>query len=236
MQSFGMVADPSPVPDAVASLLASPALTSIRARADLSSWTRGLNGLDGAQAGLDAVGDEIDRARMCEIAEAFIAAGETVSAFVVAMVWGYGDAGYGPFRTRRVLTGRDDPEGAPLNDEVVGRLSLALDVARRDGSVEGYRYLNNHSLGRIKHLGPAFFTKWLYAATARGVHDHELAAPVLDDRVLTWINEKTDLRLRHSYTDDYAAYIAALASWGRAATPQRTAAGVEEAIFNRTGA
>ncbi|MFF2832294.1 hypothetical protein ACFVSK_11080 [Cellulosimicrobium cellulans] len=231
-----MAPDTSHVPEAVASLLASRATASLRARPDLSSWTRGLSGLDGAQAGLDAVDDEIDRARMCELAEAFIADGQIVSAFVVTMVWGYGDAGYGPFRTRRVLTQSDDPEGAPLDDEVVGRLSLALDVARRDGAVEGYRYLNNHSLGRIKHLGPAFFTKWLYAATARGVHDQELAAPVLDDRVLRWINEKTDLRLRHWYTDDYAAYIDALKNWGRSATPRRTAAGVEEAIFDLTGA
>ncbi|GLY55580.1 hypothetical protein Ccel01_01820 [Cellulosimicrobium cellulans] len=59
----------------------------------------------------------------------------------------------------------------------------------------GYRCLNNSLLGRVKQRGPAFFTKWLYTATARGVHDHEIAAPVLDNRVLTWINEKTDMRL-----------------------------------------
>ncbi|WP_144723458.1 hypothetical protein [Cellulosimicrobium sp. TH-20] len=231
-----MAADPIPVPDAVASLLARPALTSVRARPNLESWSRWLIGLEGAQAGLDAVGDEIDRSRMCELTDAFITDGEIVSAFVVTMVWGYGGDGRGPFRTRRVLTGSDDPQDAPLNDEVVGRLSLAVDVARRDGAVEGYRYLNRESLGRIKHLGPAFFTKWLYAATARGDRDHEHAAPVLDERVLRWINEKTDLRLRHSYTDDYAAYIGALERWGRSATPQRTTVDVEEAIFNQTGA
>ncbi|WP_415857999.1 hypothetical protein [Cellulosimicrobium cellulans] len=68
-------------------------------------------------------------------------------------------------------------------------------VARRVGAIVGYRCLNNSLLGRVKQRGPAFFTKWLYTATARGVHDHEIAAPVLDNRVFTWINEKTDMRL-----------------------------------------
>jgi hypothetical protein len=235
MQPCGMVADPNSVPDAVASLLARPAPTSVGARPDLEAWARWLDGLDGAQAGLDAVDGEIDRARMCELTDAFIVEGDVVPAFVITMVWGYGDAGYGPYRTRQVFTGMGDPEGAPLDYEVVGRLSLAVDVARRDGAIEGYRYLNNYSLGRIKHLGPAFFTKWLYAATARGLHDHELAAPVLDDRVLRWINANTDLRLRHWYTGDYNDYIAALQDWGRSATPRRTAVGVEEAIFDLTG-
>jgi hypothetical protein len=100
--------------------------------------------------------------------------------------------------------------------------------------VEGFRYLNNYSRGRIKHLGPAFFTKWLYAATARGVHDYHKAAPVLDDRVLRWVNSHTNLTLRHWRTDDYAAYLDALTVWGASVKPARAAVGVEEAIFAAT--
>lgn len=193
-----------------------------------------MDGIDGARTGLDALPETFDRAEMCRLADNLLNRGETVGAFVVAMVWGHGDSGYGGFRTRRVLTGADDPAGEPLDDTVVVRLAKAVDVARDAGAVEGYRYLNNDALGRVKHLGPAFFTKWLYAATARGVHDHELAAPVLDDRVLKWVNANTELVLRPWYTDDYAAYVRALSEWGERAEPRRSAVAVEEAIFDAT--
>lgn len=224
----------SPIPTAVAELLAAPELPSVRARADRQVWARWLEGIDGAEAGLEVLPSGLDRAQMCRLTETLIGAGQVVSAFVVTMVWGHGNSGYGPFRTRQVLTGQQSPQGFELDTSVVERLTGAVHIAREDGPVEGFRHLNNYSRGRIKHLGPAFFTKWLYAATARGVHDHHKAAPVLDERVLTWVNSHTGLTLRPRQTDHYATYLDALTAWGGSVRPARTAVGVEEAIFAAT--
>ncbi|MEG3614647.1 hypothetical protein [Isoptericola haloaureus] len=224
----------SPRSAAVTDLLAAPVTESVRARADRQVWARWLDGIDGAEAGLEVLPRELDRAQMCRLAEMLLGSDQVVGAFVVTMVWGHGDTGYGPFRTRQALTGQEKPQGFALSTGVVERLTESVAIARRNGPVEGFRYLANDSRGRIKHLGPAFFTKWLYAATARGVHDREGAAPVLDDRVLTWVNSHTDLALRPWRTDDYAAYIEALTAWGANAQPSRTAVGVEGAIFAAT--
>ncbi|HLS49778.1 MAG TPA: hypothetical protein VK024_07260 [Actinomycetaceae bacterium] len=224
----------STMPPAVSELLSSPAGPSVRAKPKRAAWEKWLAGIDGAEAGLAVVPAELDRAEMCRISEKLIASREIVGAFVVAMVWGYGSSGYGPYRTRAVLTGHRSPQGRSIEPNVVERLRESATIAREKGAVEGFRYLNNRNLGRIAYLGPAFFTKWLYAATARGVHDSREAAPVLDARVLGWVNHHTDLHLRPRLTEDYARYLAALTVWGTAAEPARTPVAVEEAIFDAT--
>lgn len=191
------------------------------------SWT---GHLEGNAALLDALPAALDRATTARVVEEQLARTPrgVGPAFTVAMMWGHGFSGYGPYRTARILTGAISPLGCPLSGDVLARLSDSADIARRDGPVEGYRFLNTQP-GRIGGLGPAFFTKWLYFATARGQIGSPTAAPILDALVVTWFREHADSPLRAGYTDDYARYVETLTAWG---APNGLApAQVEERIF-----
>lgn len=86
-----------------------------------------------------------------------------VDAFVAAMVWGYGNVGYGRWGTRRVL------EATP---RAPGVLRRAVELQASSGSIEAYRFLAND--GRMKYLGPAFGTKLLHF-----VPQHDAGPPAL---------------------------------------------------------
>ncbi|MDM8086420.1 hypothetical protein QUV83_16735 [Cellulomonas cellasea] len=153
---------------------------------------------------------------------------DVTGAFTVAMIWGHGTTGYGPYRTARVLTAEKKPKGHTVAPNVRSRLTESVEVARAAGAVEGYRFLNNKP-GRIAGLGPAFFTKWLYFVTARGEAGSPNAAPVLDALVISWLSTYAQVTLRPGRTDDYARYLEILDSWG---APHGLApAEVEERIF-----
>lgn len=148
-------------------------------------------------------------------------------AFAVAMIWGHGSSGYGPYRTARVLTAARKPRNQPLDQSVVDRLQQSIQIVQKSGAVEGYRFLNNHP-GHIAGLGPAFFTKWLYFVTSRGDTAALDAAPVLDALVVRWLRDKAGIILRPGRTDDYRRYVTLLRDWGK---ERLTAAQVEERIF-----
>jgi len=189
-------------------------------------WQTWTGHLDGVQEVLAALPPALDRQSSAATVEALIPA-NVAGAFTIAMIWGHGRSGYGPYRTARVLTGSPAPAGAPLSGDVVDRLAESAEVARHDGAVEVYRYLNNRP-GKVAGLGPAFFTKWLYFVTARGQTNTAAAAPVLDALVLTWLASQ-GVTLRPGYTDDYARYVDLLDSWG---VPHGlTPAAVEERTF-----
>lgn len=156
--------------------------------------------------------------------------GNVPAAFVVAMIWGHGKTGYGPYRTARVLTGLKAPAGAPLSQSVVDRLTESIEVSRRESAVAGFRFLNNDP-GRIAFLGPAFFTKWLYFATARGVADSAESAPILDALVTKWLADKAGITIRRGRTDDYRTYLQLLADWG--SRYGLTSSAVEARIFEQ---
>jgi hypothetical protein len=65
MRTMSADATSPPLPTAVAELLAAPEPLSVRARADRQVWARWLEGIDGAEAGLEVLAREIDRAQMC---------------------------------------------------------------------------------------------------------------------------------------------------------------------------
>jgi len=76
-----------------------------------------------------------------------------LEAFLASMAWGYGNVGYGPWRTERVL--RLNPDASAMLRQAAEHLSTA-------GAVPAYRFLANS--GRLKYLGPAFGTKFLHFA------------------------------------------------------------------------
>ena len=176
---------------------------------------------------LGALPRELDRRTVALLVDGLLP-GDVVGAFTVAMIWGHGTSGYGPYRTARVLTAARSPMGAPVSPGVRSRLGESIEVAREGGPVEGYRYLNNRP-GKVDGLGPAFFTKWLYFVTARGDAGSANAAPVLDALVIEWLASHGGPSLRAGYTVDYAQYVETLRSWG--APHGLGPANVEERIF-----
>lgn len=160
-----------------------------------------------------------------------------IAALVPVMIWG-GPGGYGPFRTRAILTANRTRGNwkLPINPRVDSRLLEGARVAREEGPVEAFRLMNNS--GHIKYLGGAFFTKWISFASARlSVHAEEVA-PILDKRVRDWIDQHTRdtarVNLSTTSTDDYARYLALLDAWRNGDNWSRTRVQVELAIFDLT--
>ncbi|HEY4099049.1 MAG TPA: hypothetical protein VGM33_26215 [Baekduia sp.] len=141
-------------------------------------------------------GDGLDRAAAHAAVAASLAAGELLGAFVVSQVWGYGRSGYGPFRVRRIL---DQPE-ADLH------VRASYDELCDDGPVAGFAAFSGEH--RLRGLGPAFFTKFMYLA------DPSRRALVLDEYVLTWLRERAEVKLsRNPRPADYERYLQIVGGW-----------------------
>lgn len=216
------------VPRRLADVLAR---TSVPQRAFLwkpDGWHSEMHDLPDVLRVLETLPSRIDRTMVRETVLAEIDGGRTLPAFVSAMVWGYGDAGYGATRVRWVLTGvKQGAHNAPVRDDLAGRLREAVAVVRAEGPVEAFRYMSN--AGRIKHLASAFFTKWLYFSSALSGPDDPHAAPILDKRVHDWLDQNADVQLDISRTHEYHRYLDVLTQWGDSFA--RTPVQVEKAIF-----
>ncbi|MGF0117446.1 hypothetical protein ACQFYA_14150 [Promicromonospora sp. Marseille-Q5078] len=193
-------------------------------------WASWLQGVPGIDPFLDQVPPTVDRVAIARLVLDAYDDGRDDLAFVAAMIWGYGPSGYGPFRTSRVLRG-DRP--AEPDEHVLTRLREGAGAARRHGALAGFYALNNRP-GRIRFLGPAFFTKWLYFTTATGGPDDSAAAPILDLRVQRWIARQTGIALRLDRTRDYARYLELLDAWGKRPEGTLSRATVERTIFSLT--
>lgn len=177
---------------------------------------------------LDSVPDKVDRNLIREVVTTQLEDDRVLPAFVSAMVWGYGDSGYGPTRVRWILSGvKSGAHDAPVRGDVAVLLRTAADTVRVQGPVEGFRYMNN--AGRIKYLAGAFFTKWLYFASALTNADDRCAAPILDKQVHDWLEREAFISLNIHRTPDYERYLDTLKDWG--ADYDRTPVQVEKAIF-----
>jgi hypothetical protein len=138
----------------------------------------------------------LDRAAAHGAVAASLAVGDVLGAFVVSQVWGYGLSGYGPFRVRRVL---DQPEAAV-------HLRASYDELCRDGPVAGFAAFSGQH--RLRGLGPAFFTKFMYLA------DPARRALVLDEYVLTWLRQHGEVKLsRNPRPADYERYLQVVGGW-----------------------
>ena len=196
-----------------------------------ASWKAALGDCPAVLTQLDALPQSVNRDEVCKVVTTNLARRSVLPAFVTAMVWGYGTAGYGPARVRWVLTGirGRGTYGAPIRPDVAERLEAAVQVVRDLGAVEGFRHMNN--AGHIKYLGGAFFTKWLYfTSAASGRPDDATAAPILDKQIKDWLAANARLDLNINRTPDYERYVELLTQWG--AEFDRTAVQVEKAIFH----
>ena len=118
--------------------------------------------------------------------------------FVYAMAWGYGDNGYGPYRTGRIIEGAGSPHNC-------GSFVHELKGAAAKGWRSGFEFLKDHS---PKYLGPAFGTKLLYFVSPSSDR-----APILDSIVAGWLlangvaTETKSIDSRRFDLDQYVCYV-----------------------------
>ncbi|ANO03704.1 hypothetical protein PP571_06145 [Mycobacteroides abscessus] len=196
---------------------------------DRQAWQKQVHDLPDVLGALGGLPDRVNRDHVRTVVLSELNAGRVLPAFASAMVWGYGDRGYGPTRVRWILTGTrgGNAVDTPVLPTASDRLAEAADVVRSQGPVAGFRFMNNS--GRIKYLGPAFFTKWLYFVSAVDDVNSPEAAPILDKQVIKWIREHTEISLNLNRTSAYESYLNLLEDWGR--PYNRTPVQVEKAIF-----
>lgn len=149
--------------------------------------------------------DRLDRAQAIELAPAVEDEASAVQVFLLAMLWGYGPVGYGPFRTRRIL---DRPEAT----------SELLEVARQaqqHGGLAAFQLIaqrRRDGVPFLKWLGPAFGTKYIYFLTA----NDPAPAPVMDAVIYRWFNTHAPDRpliVDYWHAPSYESYLAALEDW-----------------------
>lgn len=115
------------------------------------------------------------------------------------MVWGYGRIGYGPFRTAQVLEG--NPHAS----------STLLEVARKtkqDGGPAAFEYLSRN---RLRDLGVAFATKYLFFCSAGSATTPAL---VLDRLVRDWLADNAGWRINLNWrVSAYEEYVQTASAW-----------------------
>ena len=163
------------------------------------NWCSRLSGLDPL---INALPQPLDRESVRQFGVlAHDNAGAALEAFIVTMVWGYGDVGYGPWRTAKILA--DSPDAL----ERLLAVARALDTG---GALDGYRLMATGA--RLPGLGPAFGTKYLHFCSTGPAQQRAL---VLDQNVASWLDRNVALRLNPTTWSGrtYARYLEHLRSW-----------------------
>jgi hypothetical protein len=219
------------IPKSLVALLEAEPTPQVAFLWDRKPWLEHMRKLPDVLATLEQLPEKVDRQIIRDVVLSELDAGRVLSAFIPAMVWGWGTtSGRGALRTRWILTEADDrsnpPELLSAAPTVNARLEAGATAARLDGPHEGFRLMNNE--GAIKHLGRSYFTKWLYFASALEGPDDAAATPILDDKITGWLTTEAKLSLDKS-TASYEKYLELLACWGE--PYGRTRVQVEKAIF-----
>jgi hypothetical protein len=177
----------------------------------LEKWT---NRFPQHEAFLTAVHEKpLDRAQVASFGEEITSEDKATELFLATMIWGFGNAGYGPFRAKRIL---DTPDaGANL-------LELAQIASQKDGLAAFDHFASKRRAdGKyLKYLGPAFGTKYIYFAQM--AKQPKKATPVMDAVIRHWFASNVpDTRLNLHFWDpsSYAAYVDHLTHWAGSLNP-----------------
>lgn len=99
---------------------------------------------------------------------------DALTLFAAAMIWGYGDVGYGPHRVALMLKSVDKREGS------INQFVQELKEASLENESGAYGFLAKR-VNRLDWLGPSFASKLAYFATPKH------CSPILDSVVAEWI-------------------------------------------------
>lgn len=148
----------------------------------------------------------VDRAAVFTAARAAAESGDggdALRALVTIFVWGCGTRAREVTRRLRVFA--DTPA-----DQVADRLLHALQVQDVDGPIEAYRALASGD--RVRGLGPAYYTKWLYfAGYGRVVGPRQPL--IFDSRVAASLTRLTGDRWDPTQTAHYERYLDVTHAW-----------------------
>lgn len=181
--------------------------TQVASHWNLQAWSRQLPEYASFFDGLDT--DHLDRVEAVERSPEVVDEDTAAEVFLLAMLWGYGPVGYGPFRTRRIL---DRPEAKSELLEVAR-------VAQQEGGLAAFELVaarRRSTSAFLKWLGPAFGTKYIYFLTA--MNPELQPAPVMDAVVYRWFRKHApDRSLRVDYWDSvsYRRFLDSLAEWAQ---------------------
>ncbi|NLU82457.1 hypothetical protein [Rhodococcus sp. HNM0569] len=143
-----------------------------------------------------------------------------VQLYVAAAVWGTGTSARDVPRRMRPL----------VQDGVVGKLGVALDVLEADGPVAAYEALSRGGAAHVPYLGAPFFTKMLYFASASGggalVLDRNVVQTLAHAGVVEWNVE------RAWTAEQYATYLDLVRGW---AAHHGTTGDVVECVLSAVG-
>ena len=116
---------------------------------------------------ISSLPDEVDRQlirKLCNSKDCNIR-----QKFLAAMIWGYGDRGYGSYRVAKMLSQKNA-------ESILAQVFL---LAQSKKPQAAYLYLMQN---RIKHLGPSYGSKFIAFCTPR-----ETSAPIYDSFIALWI-------------------------------------------------
>jgi hypothetical protein len=153
---------------------------------------------------LGSLPDRLDRATVrAACSQAARSPAAAWQAFMVVMVWGQGMTGYGPWRTARILNDTSDAKD---------RLARVARHLAQDGALEAYRRFGGDC--RLRWLGPAFGTKYLYFCP-QGPGSPAL---ILDRLVAQWLTNNTQRTVRAGpwSPSTYRRYLELVGSWATA--------------------
>ena len=176
--------EPNIVPEPVVTLVQTWRARDLPAQSPIA-WPRSrwLAALPEYEAALRALPDKLGRDDVREAClDAAVGPASATAGFVAAMVWGFGDVGYGQHRTRQMLSTPDAP----------WRLHTVAETLASDGPLAAYGRLARAADCRLLRLGPAFGTKYLYFAQPRPA---ATSALILDDLVAFWLDCRIMFRL-----------------------------------------
>jgi len=144
----------------------SPAQEAFNWSKSRSNWCRDIPSLSQF---IESLPDDLSRddvRRVCNLNKSTIP-----ERFVVSMIWGYGDLGYGSYRVKKMFS-------TPGFNE---KIQQSFDLARAGNSLEAYIFLSKN---KVQQLGPAFGSKWLSFASS-----NEQPAPIYDSFISLWIKK-----------------------------------------------
>jgi hypothetical protein len=169
-------------------------------------WPRG-RWLDWFPDSSDLLGSLPDRLDRATVRAACLEAARSPTAawqaFMVVMVWGQGMTGYGPWRTARIL--RDTSEAKE-------RLARVARHLTQGGALDAYRRFGGDC--RLRWLGPAFGTKYLYFCP----QSPGSPALILDRLVAQWLTRNTQSSFHAGpwSPSTYRRYLELVGSWAAA--------------------